>query len=132
MANASGFSRLAVSDGGGGNYSSAGDGSPGASNNANGANSAGGGHTTPTPHPGSPVRSSIAGGGGTSSSSGPLRMIYLHGHSFGKKTFHRPVTCHFCSELLWGQGYVCEGEHVSYVRHRHRRRGDQNRLRVEK
>ena len=34
------------------------------------------------------------------------------GHSFGKKTFHKPTYCHHCSDLLWGligQGYICEG-----------------------
>ncbi|XP_055679633.1 diacylglycerol kinase theta isoform X7 [Lutzomyia longipalpis] len=33
------------------------------------------------------------------------------GHSFGKKTFHKPTYCHHCSDLLWGligQGYICE------------------------
>lgn len=37
------------------------------------------------------------------------------GHSFGKKTFHKPTYCHHCSDLLWGligQGYICEGEHA--------------------
>lgn len=35
------------------------------------------------------------------------------GHSFGKKTFHKPTYCHHCSDLLWGligQGYICEGK----------------------
>lgn len=35
------------------------------------------------------------------------------GHSFGKKTFHKPTYCHHCSDLLWGligQGYICDGE----------------------
>lgn len=34
------------------------------------------------------------------------------GHTFGKKTFHKPTYCHHCSDLLWGligQGYICEG-----------------------
>ncbi|XP_030370885.1 diacylglycerol kinase theta isoform X2 [Scaptodrosophila lebanonensis] len=33
------------------------------------------------------------------------------GHSFVKKTFHKPTYCHHCSDLLWGliqQGYICE------------------------
>ncbi|KAL5283231.1 DGKQ family protein [Megaselia abdita] len=33
------------------------------------------------------------------------------GHTFGKKTFHKPTYCHHCSDLLWGligQGYICE------------------------
>jgi len=36
------------------------------------------------------------------------------GHSFVKKTFHKPTYCHHCSDLLWGliqQGYICEGEY---------------------
>lgn len=35
------------------------------------------------------------------------------GHTFGKKTFHKPTYCHHCSDLLWGligQGYICDGE----------------------
>ena len=43
-------------------------------------------------------------------------LTYQHGHSFIKKTFHKPTTnCHFCAELLWGlmgQGYICEGNKV--------------------
>lgn len=34
------------------------------------------------------------------------------GHSFVKKTFHKPTYCHHCSDLLWGligQGCICEG-----------------------
>lgn len=37
------------------------------------------------------------------------------GHTFGKKTFHKPTYCHHCSDLLWGligQGYICEGEYL--------------------
>lgn len=36
-----------------------------------------------------------------------------HGHSFGKKTFHKPTYCHHCSDMLWGliqQGFICEGK----------------------
>lgn len=36
-----------------------------------------------------------------------------HGHYFMKKTFGKPVSCHHCSEKIWGmlsQGYVCEGK----------------------
>ncbi|XKL61697.1 hypothetical protein PGB90_001530 [Kerria lacca] len=35
------------------------------------------------------------------------------GHSFVKKTFHRPTYCHNCTDMLWGlmqQGSVCEGK----------------------
>ncbi|XP_049962542.1 diacylglycerol kinase theta isoform X3 [Schistocerca serialis cubense] len=34
-----------------------------------------------------------------------------HGHSFSKKTFHKPTYCHHCTDMLWGliqQGYTCE------------------------
>lgn len=34
------------------------------------------------------------------------------GHSFTKKTYHRPTYCHHCGDMLWGligQGYSCEG-----------------------
>lgn len=37
------------------------------------------------------------------------------GHTFGKKTFHKPTYCHHCSDLLWGligQGYICEGKWI--------------------
>ena len=40
-------------------------------------------------------------------------LTYQHGHSFIKKTFHKPTNCHYCGDLLWGlmgQGYICEGE----------------------
>ncbi|XP_045120127.1 diacylglycerol kinase theta-like isoform X2 [Portunus trituberculatus] len=33
------------------------------------------------------------------------------GHCFVKRTFHKPVYCHHCTDLLWGiigQGYTCE------------------------
>ena len=42
-------------------------------------------------------------------------LTYQHGHSFVKKTFHKPTNCHYCSELLWGlmgQGYICEGKSI--------------------
>ena len=65
------------------------------------------------------------GGGGCSSraadhsNTSPVKgvsttLAYQHGHSFIKKTFHKPTNCHFCSELLWGlmgQGYICEGKY---------------------
>lgn len=41
-----------------------------------------------------------------------LNKMAYGGHSFGKKTFHKPTYCHHCSDLLWGligQGYICEG-----------------------
>ncbi|KAK9758856.1 Ras association (RalGDS/AF-6) domain [Popillia japonica] len=36
---------------------------------------------------------------------------HRHGHSFSKKTFHKPTYCHHCSDMLWGliqQGFICE------------------------
>ena len=45
-------------------------------------------------------------------------LTYQHGHSFVKKTFHKPTNCHYCSELLWGlmgQGYICEGMYYVLV-----------------
>ena len=35
-----------------------------------------------------------------------------NGHSFSKKTYHRPTYCHHCTDLLWGltnQGLQCSG-----------------------
>lgn len=55
------------------------------------------------------------------SSTSPVRhnhLSYQHGHSFIKKTFHKPTNCHYCGELLWGlmgQGYICEGNIVNLV-----------------
>ncbi|XP_019864703.1 diacylglycerol kinase theta isoform X3 [Aethina tumida] len=37
--------------------------------------------------------------------------LAAHGHSFCKKTFHKPTYCHHCSDMLWGliqQGFICE------------------------
>ncbi|CAH1986375.1 unnamed protein product [Acanthoscelides obtectus] len=34
-----------------------------------------------------------------------------HGHTFCKKTFHKPTYCHHCTDMLWGliqQGFTCE------------------------
>ena len=61
-------------------------------------------------------RSGDGGGGGGGDNTSPIqhnRIANQHGHSFLKKTFHRPTNCHYCGELLWGlmgQGYVCEGK----------------------
>lgn len=41
-----------------------------------------------------------------------------HGHSFCKKTFHKPTYCHHCSDMLWGpiqQGFVCEGASPRHI-----------------
>jgi len=41
-----------------------------------------------------------------------------HGHSFVKKTFHKPTYCHHCTDMLWGligQGLVCEGEYMFVI-----------------
>lgn len=48
---------------------------------------------------------------GTTSPVRHNHLTYQHGHSFIKKTFHKPTNCHYCGELLWGlmgQGYICE------------------------
>ena len=40
-----------------------------------------------------------------------------HGHSFEKKTFHKPTYCHHCSDMLWGitnQGNMCKGDFFCY------------------
>ena len=49
-----------------------------------------------------------------SGSSGISNLIpeNVHGHYFVKKTFHKPVYCHHCAEMLWGligQGFICDG-----------------------
>ncbi|CAG0912429.1 unnamed protein product [Notodromas monacha] len=44
-------------------------------------------------------------------SAAPGKLVQSHGHSFVRKTFHRPTYCHQCTDLLWGiiqQGSVCE------------------------
>ncbi|XP_044743500.1 diacylglycerol kinase theta isoform X6 [Chrysoperla carnea] len=41
----------------------------------------------------------------------PGALQHYHGHTFGKKTFHKPTYCHHCSDMLWGliqQGFICE------------------------
>ena len=66
---------------------------------------------------------SNSGSGGTQGNSctSPSRhnhLTYQHGHSFIKKTFHKPTNCHYCGDLLWGlmvQGYVCEGRGLFYL-----------------
>ncbi|XP_066584686.1 diacylglycerol kinase theta [Prorops nasuta] len=38
------------------------------------------------------------------------------GHSFSKKSFHKPTYCHSCTDLLWGlrqQGYICEAYSIA-------------------
>ncbi|XP_008204918.2 diacylglycerol kinase theta isoform X2 [Nasonia vitripennis] len=38
-------------------------------------------------------------------------VVVGHGHTFAKKTFHKPTYCHSCTDMLWGiiqQGYICE------------------------
>ncbi|XP_017770356.1 PREDICTED: diacylglycerol kinase theta isoform X2 [Nicrophorus vespilloides] len=47
------------------------------------------------------------------SAAGPAdgSAVATHGHSFCKKTFHKPTYCHHCSDMLWGliqQGFICE------------------------
>ena len=61
-----------------------------------------------------------SGGSPNASSTSPVRnnhLAYQHGHSFIKKTFHKPTNCHYCGDLLWGlmgQGYICEGENMTH------------------
>lgn len=41
-----------------------------------------------------------------------------HGHTFAKKTFHKPTYCHGCTDMLWGiiqQGHICEGELLFFL-----------------
>ena len=60
-------------------------------------------------------------GAAAGSAASPVRhnhLTYQHGHSFIKKTFHKPTNCHYCAELLWGlmgQGYICEGNSITYA-----------------
>lgn len=52
------------------------------------------------------VREDEGGGGAMASSPSPTS------HCFAKRTFHKPVYCHHCTDLLWGiigQGFTCEG-----------------------
>ena len=47
-------------------------------------------------------------------STGSIVTLYQEAtsHCFTKKTFHKPVYCHHCTDLLWGiigQGVICEG-----------------------
>ncbi|KAI5712151.1 hypothetical protein M8J75_006242 [Diaphorina citri] len=51
-------------------------------------------------------------GGGSGNMSPPSPpATATHGHTFSKKTFHKPTYCHHCTDMLWGliqQGYICE------------------------
>ncbi|XP_023315181.1 diacylglycerol kinase theta isoform X3 [Trichogramma pretiosum] len=56
---------------------------------------------------------SAGGGGCGGGSSAELQRDQPpgHGHTFAKKTFHKPTYCHGCTDMLWGiiqQGYICE------------------------
>lgn len=57
----------------------------------------------------------LAGGGWTMAAvENPTNL----GHSFVKKTFHRPTYCHNCTDMLWGlmqQGSICEGKHYALL-----------------
>ncbi|XP_028405836.1 diacylglycerol kinase theta-like [Dendronephthya gigantea] len=47
---------------------------------------------------------------GRSKSAAFLEALGNNGHSFSKKTYHRPTYCHHCTDLLWGftnQGLQC-------------------------
>jgi len=70
----------------------------------------GGGHSeSSSSHPGHQISGNAGSSGsfgGSAGATSPVRhnpLTYQHGHSFIKKTFHKPTTnCHFCAELLWG------------------------------
>ena len=50
---------------------------------------------------------------GRSKSAAFLEALGNNGHSFSKKTYHRPTYCHHCTDLLWGltnQGLQCTGK----------------------
>ena len=91
-----------------------------------GGGDAAGGHHSAGGNPHQVSGNSASSGGisgadrGTATS--PVRhnpLTYQHGHSFIKKTFHKPtINCHFCAELLWGlmgQGYICEGKNPTFT-----------------
>ncbi|XP_029051768.1 diacylglycerol kinase theta isoform X6 [Osmia bicornis bicornis] len=43
--------------------------------------------------------------------SGSAETLSSHGHSFSKKSFHKPTYCHSCTDMLWGLiqlGNICE------------------------
>ncbi|XP_034187322.1 diacylglycerol kinase theta isoform X9 [Osmia lignaria lignaria] len=43
--------------------------------------------------------------------SGSAEILSSHGHSFSKKSFHKPTYCHSCTDMLWGLiqlGNICE------------------------
>ena len=81
----------------------------------------GGGHSeSSSSNPHQISGNSASFGDRTGGATSPVRhnpLTYQHGHSFIKKTFHKPtINCHFCAELLWGlmgQGYICEGKFKS-------------------
>ena len=87
----------------------------------------GGGHSeSSSSHPGHQISGNAGSSGsfgGSAGATSPVRhnpLTYQHGHSFIKKTFHKPTTnCHFCAELLWGlmgQGYICEGKTIFFFK----------------
>ncbi|XP_072041779.1 diacylglycerol kinase theta-like isoform X2 [Amphiura filiformis] len=42
---------------------------------------------------------------------GPEKASEFHGHTFYRKSFHKPTFCHHCTDMLWGfinQGFICE------------------------
>ncbi|XP_012276766.1 diacylglycerol kinase theta isoform X1 [Orussus abietinus] len=43
--------------------------------------------------------------------SAPAEPPASHGHSFSKRTFHKPTYCHSCTDILWGiiqPGFICD------------------------
>lgn len=66
-----------------------------------------------------------------SNTTDPIPQPVQHGHSFCKKTFHKPSYCHHCSDMLWGliqQGFICEGMSRSYPSNPNRLRNHENLL----
>ncbi|PAA64773.1 hypothetical protein BOX15_Mlig034123g1 [Macrostomum lignano] len=58
----------------------------------------------------SPMDASDRNGGTDAWESAEPEYSAGHGHSFIKRTFHRPTYCHHCAEMLWGllsQGFTC-------------------------
>ena len=44
---------------------------------------------------------------------GPEKASEFHGHTFYRKSFHKPTFCHHCTDMLWGfinQGFICESK----------------------
>lgn len=66
---------------------------------------------------GAPDNAAAPGSPPTAGCSGNVVPMPGLGHSFTKKTFHKPIYCSFCTEMGWGMfgttGYLCDGESAS-------------------